>query len=143
MKIYHTETQEDYDALMVELSSKYKTKLRESYWSVHKNQTVVFLKENNNLTFGNLIEAQSRYTNVTIIEYNANQNDPVNNPTHYTQGERETIENIRDTMSSEGYQGYCVGNVLKYLARYKFKNGVEDVKKAKKYIEFLIEELEE
>ena len=69
------------------------------------------------------------------------QNDAVNSPNHYTQGERETIENIRDTMSSEGYQGYCVGNVVKYLARYKFKNGVEDVRKAKKYIEFLEEEL--
>lgn len=69
------------------------------------------------------------------------QEDTVNSPNHYTQGERETIENIRDTMSSEGYQGYCVGNVVKYLARYKFKNGLEDVKKAKKYIEFLEEEL--
>ncbi|MFW7373925.1 DUF3310 domain-containing protein [Vagococcus fluvialis] len=69
------------------------------------------------------------------------QNDVVNSPSHYKQGERETIENIRDTMSSEGYQGYCVGNVVKYLARYKFKNGLEDVRKAKKYIEFLEEEL--
>ena len=68
-------------------------------------------------------------------------NDVVNSPSHYKQGERETIENIRDTMSSEGYQGYCVGNVVKYLARYQFKNGLEDVRKAKKYIEFLEEEL--
>lgn len=44
-------------------------------------------------------------------------------------------------MSSEGFQGYCVGNIVKYLARYKFKNGLEDVRKAKKYIEFLEEEL--
>lgn len=37
--------------------------------------------------------------------------------------------------------GFCEGNVIKYVTRYKDKNGVEDLMKAKQYIEFLIEEL--
>ena len=35
--------------------------------------------------------------------------------------------------------GFCEGNVVKYITRYKDKNGLEDLKKAKQYIEFLIE----
>lgn len=33
---------------------------------------------------------------------------------------------------------YWAGNVLKYLLRYKYKNGVEDLEKAKHYLEYLI-----
>jgi hypothetical protein len=35
--------------------------------------------------------------------------------------------------------GYCEGNVIKYVSRYKFKNGVEDLKKARHYLDILIE----
>lgn len=35
--------------------------------------------------------------------------------------------------------GFCVGNCIKYLCRYKNKNGKEDLLKAKHYIELLIE----
>lgn len=35
--------------------------------------------------------------------------------------------------------GFCDGNVVKYVTRYKEKNGIEDLKKAKHYIELLIE----
>ena len=35
--------------------------------------------------------------------------------------------------------GFCEGNVIKYLCRYKRKNGLEDLKKARQYIDFLIE----
>jgi len=38
---------------------------------------------------------------------------------------------------------YCQGNVIKYITRYKYKNGVEDLKKAIHYIEFMIKELED
>ena len=37
---------------------------------------------------------------------------------------------------------FCQGNVIKYITRYKDKNGVEDLKKAKHYIEMLIEQYE-
>lgn len=35
--------------------------------------------------------------------------------------------------------GFCVGNVIKYVCRYKSKNGIEDLKKAKHYLEILID----
>jgi len=38
--------------------------------------------------------------------------------------------------------GFCEGNAIKYICRYKLKNGIEDLKKAKHYIEMLIEEEE-
>ena len=40
--------------------------------------------------------------------------------------------------------GYCEANVVKYITRWRSKNGVEDLRKAKHYIDFLIErELDE
>ena len=38
---------------------------------------------------------------------------------------------------------FCEGNVVKYVTRWKFKNGVEDLKKARQYLDFLIEEHDE
>ena len=154
MKIYHTETQEDYDALMMEFKAKNKPTFSDNWWEIYKNRTTVY-SDKSGTTCGNLEDAKRTYPDAEIIEYKADEcvcmpkkitlnqaiSDAINSPNHYAQGERETIENIRDTMSSEGFQGYCVGNVVKYLARYKFKNGLEDVRKAKKYIEFLEEEL--
>jgi len=37
---------------------------------------------------------------------------------------------------------FCEGNIIKYIARWRFKGGIADLKKAKHYIEFLIEEAE-
>ena len=59
--------------------------------------------------------------------------DPVNSPKHYTQGDMEVITAI------EGLGlDYHQGNVLKYVSRYRYKNGVEDLKKARWYIDRLI-----
>lgn len=38
--------------------------------------------------------------------------------------------------------GFCEGNVIKYVTRYQKKNGVQDLKKARHYLDMLIEELE-
>ena len=38
---------------------------------------------------------------------------------------------------------FCEGNVVKYITRYKSKNGLEDLKKAKHYIDMLIENYSE
>ena len=57
------------------------------------------------------------------------------NPTHYKQGSIETIEYILDQKMN-----YLEGNVVKYISRYKKKNGLEDLHKAKWYLERLIKE---
>ena len=60
--------------------------------------------------------------------------DLVNHPPHYTQGKVETIDAIESAVGPEGFEGYLVGNVLKYLSRYKHKNGLEDLRKAEWYL---------
>lgn len=65
------------------------------------------------------------------------------NPDHYKQGGVECIEAITSaTFNKTGIEAFCTGNVIKYIWRYELKNGLEDVKKAKWYLERLIEELE-
>lgn len=68
--------------------------------------------------------------------------DNVNHPNHYTQGKYEVIDYIEDKLSKEELQGYCVGNVLKYVSRFKHKNGLEDLKKAEWYLNRLITNME-
>lgn len=73
-------------------------------------------------------------------EHNA---DMVNHPSHYTQGGIECIDALKAaTVSKTGIEAVCTANAIKYLWRYEEKNGIEDVKKAKWYIDRLIKELE-
>ena len=63
----------------------------------------------------------------------------VNSPPHYNQRGIECIDAIAAS-TAEGYQYYLQGNIIKYIWRYRYKNGVEDLKKAKWYLEKLIDE---
>ena len=67
--------------------------------------------------------------------------DNVNSPSHY-QGKVEVIDYITDKLSAEEFEGYCAGNVIKYISRYKKKNGLEDLKKCEWYLKKLIQILE-
>ena len=70
--------------------------------------------------------------------------DMVNHPPHYNAGKYEVIDiidSITNSMDLTPFEGYCLGNAIKYLARFKNKNGVEDLKKAKWYIDKLISQL--
>ena len=68
--------------------------------------------------------------------------DNVNHPSHYTQGDIECIDAIKAaTVGKTGIEAACVANVIKYLWRYEAKNGVEDCRKAKWYLDRLIKEL--
>jgi hypothetical protein len=71
-----------------------------------------------------------------------NNNDAVNSPKHYTQGNRETIEVIRDYMTDGEFVGYLKGNIIKYVGRFKFKGKpLEDLQKAQWYLNRLISEV--
>ena len=70
------------------------------------------------------------------------ENDSVYHPVHYTQGGIECIEAIKASMTPESFLGFLKGNVLKYLWRYEKKNGVEDLQKARWYLDRLIKERE-
>ena len=68
--------------------------------------------------------------------------DMVNNPPHYNKAGIETIEAIQ-AMTGDGFQSYLQGNILKYLWRYQYKNGIEDLKKAQWYLNRLISEVDD
>jgi hypothetical protein len=57
--------------------------------------------------------------------------DNVNSPSHYnTGGKIECIEYIEDFLSEDEYIGYLRGNIAKYNHRWRYKNGIEDIRKA-------------
>lgn len=62
--------------------------------------------------------------------------DNIHKPKHYNLG-IETIDYI-----NSWNMGYMEGNIIKYITRYKYKNGLEDLKKAQDYIEKLIKVVE-
>ena len=63
----------------------------------------------------------------------------VNHPRHYNAGGIEVIDAIE-----EWKMGFCDGNVIKYVARHKHKGKpIEDLKKAKWYLERLIQQYEQ
>ena len=65
--------------------------------------------------------------------------DIINNPTHYHQNGIDVIGFAGLQFSKEQLKGFHRINVLKYVTRYDRKNGVEDLEKAKYYIDRLIE----
>lgn len=66
--------------------------------------------------------------------------DNVNHPAHYTGGDIECIDAIRASMTPPEFEGYCKGNVIKYLWRWRDKGGIEDLRKAEWYLNRLIGE---
>jgi len=52
--------------------------------------------------------------------------------------EKQPIELLRLGLNDAEFEGYCIGNVTKYLLRHKQKGGVSDLYKAREYIDFLI-----
>ena len=66
-------------------------------------------------------------------------NDSVNHPSHYCQGGIECIDAIESaTDGLVGYEAVCTAQVIKYIWRWKWKNGIEDLKKARWYLDRLI-----
>lgn len=64
--------------------------------------------------------------------------DFVNHPDHYNAGGIECIDAIdAATVGLQGIEAFCVGNAIKYLWRWKFKNGIEDIDKAIWYLNWL------
>lgn len=174
MKLYHTETQEDYNALMVDLEdegcvwNEFETPTENNSWHIFEENTVVINEGDTDLGFASKGYCERIYIDTPIQKYKAKQdkvakwfddaanamkavatvgvsmkndnNDNVNNPSHYTAGGIETLDYIKAKVSD--YPSYAVGNILKYVSRYEHKNGIEDLKKAQFYLNNLIEWME-
>lgn len=92
MKVYHVKTQADYDALMIELEkdgcywgSSKRPPTEINTWIVNNESTVIFLKNNLKLTYGNISYSKERYPNTTLTIYKA-------------KGEKMTQEKIKQEL---------------------------------------------
>jgi hypothetical protein len=69
--------------------------------------------------------------------------DAINKPAHYNQGSIECIDAMQIVLTPEEYRGFLKGNAIKYLWREENKGGIEDLRKAKWYLDRLIEHCDE
>ena len=67
-------------------------------------------------------------------------NDNVEHPAHYTQGKVECIDAIEAAVSAteDAVAAYLTGQIIKYIWRWPHKNGLEDLRKARWYLDRLI-----
>ena len=88
-----------------------------------------------NATMKEIIEFEK---GTTIDEFTAEESDMVNHPPHYNQKGIECIDAI-EAATDTGFEYYLQGNIMKYLWRYRYKDGSQDLKKALWYLNKLIE----
>jgi len=85
------------------------------------------------------VEEKSKEQSVKYLS--GKKEDMVNHPPHYNKAGIETIDAIK-AMTDGGFEYYLQGNIMKYLWRYRYKNGAEDLKKAQWYLTELIDVVE-
>ena len=73
------------------------------------------------------------------------ENDMVHHPNHYQSSTGLEARTVIDAFTEHltGYEAVYTGHILRYILRWKKKNGLQDVKKAREYCDYLIEKLEE
>ena len=71
------------------------------------------------------------------------ESNNVVHPNHYNRTSVEAIDTIKGMSTTSEYRGFLIGNVVKYISRYSMKNGIEDIKKARYYLDLLEKDLEE
>ena len=95
---------------------------------------------------GNVLDIQMKESGESFNSCRArNGFDMVNHPKHYkAKNGMEVIDVIEAfTANLSGYEATHTGNVIKYICRWKEKNGLEDLKKAQWYLNRLIKNIEE
>lgn len=67
--------------------------------------------------------------------------DKIKSPSHYKLDGLgiESIDIIKARLGKEGFKAFCVGNIIKYVLRAEKKNGLEDYKKSRQYLDWVIE----
>jgi len=58
--------------------------------------------------------------------------------TNYTQQSIQPWDYMQSLMTPQEFEMYLVGNIIKYISRYRAKNGVQDLQKAQHYLEKLV-----
>ena len=123
------------------------TKANKPWWTEGKEYKVftdgvcneLVIEDNTGAIF---IEANAELFTKTEFKLKEETSDLIDNQPHYNNQGIEPIALMKANFSKEEFAGFLQGNVLKYMLRYKDKNGLEDLKKAKTYLTWLIEEEE-
>ena len=110
------------------------------------NDTYVILdtdEERISIEMSNITEVIRTYPDIRYKEYDSSS-DKVNHPSHYkSETGLEAIDAIEAfTFDLKGIEAFDTGNALKYMCRWKKKNGLEDLKKAQWYLNHLIKHVE-
>lgn len=95
---------------------------------------------------GNVLDIQMKEPGESFNSCRArNGFDMVNHPSHYkAKNGMEVIDVIEAfTANLKGYEAIYTGKVIKYICRWKEKNGLEDLRKAQWYLNRLIKNIEE
>jgi hypothetical protein len=126
-------------------SIKWKTNLNSHEYaeSIDKHEWFDVYSDRETLDFHDYIakeKANFWASDDELTEYEFSDN--VNNPSHYNQGGIECIEYIKQVLG-ENFGDYCQGNVTKYLHRWRYKNGIEDLRKAQWYLNEMLKHEEE
>ena len=107
-------------------SSESKSQATNNSQKVYKPGQVVFTDEPKGILHDDLVDA-NRYA----IKFNE--------PEHYHKHKIDTIQFLQEGFPPEIFKGFAIGSAIKYLQRFENKNGLEDLIKAKDYVERLID----
>lgn len=162
-QVITVETQKQYDrvvALLVKdghepsIENKFKEYGEDTYIHIYEDTAQLFFGVTNSDLFDYYLEDGLVISYEYFIIYhpmtqeirsklsratNDEQKDNVNHPNHYNSYSREVIDTLQGSMTPDEFKGYLKGNIMKYISRYQFKNGVEDLKKAQWYLNKLTE----
>ena len=96
---------------------------------------------NNDNQFNNIVKEKFKRENIVGAD---KEEDNVNNPKHYISDSGLEVFDVIKAFTDDCYgaEAFCIGNAIKYLCRFKKKNKdnpVEDLKKARWYLDKVIE----
>lgn len=74
-----------------------------------------------------------------VLERTSPKRPNVSAPTHYATSTIQPISFMEASLSHDEFVGYLKGNIVKYVSRYRMKDGVKDLEKARVYLDWLIE----
>ena len=155
IEVIETEAK-DTSAMKIDINKKYKTRDGQDVRVIDNNYSDVwpvkgYIGEKDGADLWTSegkydLERESNEDLVEVVETTtppkSRKRDMVNNPIHYGTGDIECIDYIQDFLTEEEYIGYLRGNIAKYLHRWRYKNGLEDLKKSEWYGAKLIKLME-
>ena len=71
-------------------------------------------------------------------KYCIKEGDDLDSPFHYNKGSIECIDAIEAASTKEEFEGYLRSNVIKYIWRFRYKDNIKDLRKARWYLDKLI-----